>query len=210
MSTRDFDIISLDIETSGSESEEHTILSIGCVRLSDLTPYYADVRHDSLVVAPAAMRVNGINITEVASQENRQTLTQVDKQFREWLKSDSFYEEGKKYALIPMGMNVGTFDMEFVREHLPKSADLFGYRSLDLNALIFADALRRGEKFQTVKRAAKVLGMSYAQEHVPHLKPHHALYDAYSNIGVLNYLVNPEVSSSVGPVAWEGGKPFHV
>lgn len=209
MSERDFDIISLDLETSGTE-DEHTILSIGCVRLSDMTSFYADVRHESLVVTPKSMQINGIDIMQVANQENRQTLTQVDKQFREWLKSDPFYQEGKKYALIPMGMNVGTFDMRFVKKHLTKSADLFGYRSIDLNALIFTDAFMRGEKFQTVKSAAKVLGTTYAQEHVPHLKPHHALYDAYSNIGVFNYLVNSEFSGKLGPVAWEGGKPFDV
>jgi len=206
---KDFDLISLDLETSGSESTEHTILSIGCVRLSDLESFYADVRHESLMVTPKAMQVNEIDITQVANQEGRSTLSQVDKKFREWLRSDPFYKEGKHYNLIPMGMNVGTFDMEFVRPYLPKSADLFGYRSLDLNALIFVDAVMRGCKFETVKNAAKMIGTSYAHEHVPELKPHHALYDAYSNIGVFNYLVNSEFSGQLGPVVWEGGKSYN-
>ncbi|KKL89330.1 hypothetical protein LCGC14_1915790 [marine sediment metagenome] len=205
---RDFDIISLDLETSGTDEEETTILSIGCVRLSDLQPFYADIRHKSLTVVPEAMRVNGIDITKVDGP-TRQPLSKVDEAVRAWLRSDEFYQEGKTYTLVPMGMNVGTFDMEFVREHLPKSAALFGYRSMDLNSMIFAEAVRTNVPFKHVKRAAKMIGTSYAHAHVPNLGPHHALWDAYSNIGVFHYLEDAK-ANTVGEVVWEGGKPSNV
>ena len=205
---RDFDIISLDLETSGTDENETTILSIGCVRFSDNKSFYADVRHKSLNVTPEAMRVNGIEITTV-DDPKRIPMGGVDIDFRAWLRSDQFYKEGKTYTLIPMGMNVGTFDMKFVRKYLPKSAALFGYRSMDLNAMIFAEATRTDVPFRQVKRAAKVLGTSYAHDHVPDLGPHHALWDAYSNIGVFHYLEDAK-ARQVGEVAWEGGAPANV
>ncbi len=206
---RDFDIISLDLETSGTKTgEDHTILSLGAVRVSDLEPFYADVRHKSLVVCPEAMRINGIDITKV-DDTRRMTMHRVDEAFREWLKSDPFYKEGNRYTLIPMGMNVGTFDMDFVRKYLPKSADLFGYRSMDLNSMIFEEADERGVTFKSVKQGAKVLGTSFAHAHVPELGPHHALWDAYSNIGVKSYIREAR-GQKIGEVVWEGGAPTNV
>ena len=200
---RDFDIISLDLETSGVDIHESTILSIACVRLSDHKSFYADIRHKSLGVTPEAMRVNGIDIKTV-DDAARRPISKVDLEFREWLRSDPFYQEGKTYTLIPMGMNVGTFDMKFVRMYLPKSAALFGYRSIDLNALAFAEAVRRNVEFKLVKEAAKVLGTTVAHENVPELGPHHALWDAYSNIGVFSYLTHI-TAEKIGEVVWEGG-----
>lgn len=205
---RDFDIISLDLETSGDKKETSTILSIGCVRLSDLKPFYADIRHKSLEVTPEAMRINKIDIMQVDGN-TRIPMSELDVLFREWLRSDPFYKEGKTYTLVPMGMNVGTFDMEFVRKYISKSAALFGYRSMDLNTMIFEEAVRTDVPFKQVKRAAKVLGISYAHAHVPDLGPHHALWDAYSNIGVFNYLTYAK-ATNIGEVPWEGGAPTNV
>lgn len=203
MSKRDFDIISLDIETSSSDVETGTILSIGCVRLSDLEPFYADVRHNRVTVTPEALRANSIDVCTL-DNKSRESLSTADQRLLNWLKSSGFYRDGKKYCIIAMGMNVGTFDMPFVRKYLPQSASLFGNRSLDLNALLFADALIRDVEFYDVKRAAKSIGTSFAHDRVPDLKPHHALYDAFSNIGVFNYLLDAR-AKSVGEVVWEGG-----
>lgn len=205
---RDFDVVSLDLETSGLDFEKHTILSIGCVRLSDMQNLYTEVRHKNLIVDPAAMKVNGIDITKV-DDAKRIPINFLDSMLRGWLKSDKFYKEGKTYTLIPMGLNVGSFDMKFVHKYLPKSAALFGYRSIDLNTLVFEEAIRRDVDFKYVKEAAKTLGMTYAHEHVPDLGPHNALWDAYSNIGMFNYLTNMK-AEKIGEVNWEGGKLANV
>lgn len=62
---RDFDVISLDIESSGSNADTDALLSIGCVRLSDMQSFYAEIRHTSFMVTPEAMRVNGMDITRL-------------------------------------------------------------------------------------------------------------------------------------------------
>ncbi len=200
---RDFDIISLDIETSGLDENVHSLLSIGSVRRSDMKSFYVEVRHDLLTVTPQAMQVNGMDIAKI-NDSTRSSLAEVDLLFCEFLKSSKFYRAHQKYTIIPVGMNVGSFDMQFIKKYLPVSASLFGYRSIDLNALVFEEAIRTDSSFSQIKETAKVIGTSYAHAHVPELGPHHALWDAYSNIGVLEYLVNIK-STQVGEVAWEGG-----
>jgi hypothetical protein len=202
----DFDLISLDIESSGSEVAIHSLLSIGCVMASDMSSFYAEVRHENLMVSPEAMRVNGLNITKVDRVE-LETAQQVDERLYAWAKHSPLYKEGKRYNLIPVGLNVGAFDMPFVRKWLPKSAALFGRRSIDLNALIFMDAVRHQTSFQSTKHAAKTIGHSFALGYAPTLLPHHALHDAYMNLGILEYVMGDLVGSkfSIGEVAWEGG-----
>lgn len=202
MST-DFELISLDLETSGSNCEEFTILSMGLVRLSDMSSFYQEVRHDSLMVSPEATRIHNLDLS-TRDDRNLPTMFQADIALREWITQGK--DAPKKNYLIPMGMNVGTFDMAFVRKYLPKSADLFGYRSLDLNAILFLDSLIKGRSYEKTKKAAKMVGDSYAHHYVPDLKPHNALYDAFSNVGVLHFVAETELGAvGVGLGSWEGG-----
>ena len=219
---RDFDIISLDIETSGTDPEKHALLSIGCVRLSDLESFYAEVIHKELLVSPESFRVHGLDIRNIDGRDStggalpeipnpgkRLSVEQTDQELFNWLKSDKFYREGKKYTLIPMGMNVGSFDMQFVRKWLPKTFALFGYRSIDLNSLIFLDSVRSETDFYTLKKAAKALGRSYALAKCPeeYRQAHNALYDAFSNVGVFTYVGEDLCGTKIamGEMNWEGG-----
>lgn len=203
---RDFDLIALDGEMSGSDASVHSLLSIGCVRVSNMDKFYAEIRQHEFMVNPEAMRVNGLNIL-TRDDAILETAEQVDERLSIWLKQSPFYQEGKKYNLIPVGLNVGAFDMAFVRKFLPKSAALFGYRSLDLNALIFADAIRHQTTFKSLKHAAKEIGKSFAHHYVPDLAPHNALYDAYMNVGMLEYALGDLSGEkiSLGEAIWEGG-----
>jgi len=107
-------LISLDIESSGSDYTKHNLLSIGCVRVSDMAYFYAEIKQHDILVTPEAMRVNGLDITKM-DNERLETLDQVDERLMVWLKQSPFYKEGKRYNLIPVGLNVGSFDMQFVR-----------------------------------------------------------------------------------------------
>ena len=210
---RDFDIIAFDIETSGvgkphpvfnEDGQPYALLSIGAVRLSDFQTFYVELKYDSLLVSPEATRIHGIDLSTLDG-EGKVTPHNADLMLRDWLKSDPYYKEGKHYTLIPMGFNVGSFDMDFIREWSPKSADLFGYRSMDLNALLFDEAVQKGQSFYQVKKQAKHLGETFAIYHFGENKPHHALYDAWVAMGVYHYLHGTE-PKKVGEAQWEGGK----
>jgi len=205
---RDYDIIAIDGEMSGSDVTQHALLSIGCVRVSDMNNFfYEEIKHTNLVVAPEALRVNKLEISQV-DREGLKSAEEVDIELVNWLQGSPFYKEKCKYTVIPMGFNVGCFDMPFVRKFLPKSASIFGNRSLDLNALLFADGLKHGSRFKNLKHAAKLVGKAFASHYVPNLLPHHALYDAYVAIGVLEYIIgdlSKAGSPEIGSILWEGG-----
>ena len=220
----DFDIISVDIEAGGvgkplavlsPDGQPYPLLSIGCVRLSDFSTFYAEIGYENMTVTPESMQIHGLNVANMNTKPTKlrkDTLPnakRVDLRLVEWLKSDKYYKEGKKYCLLPMGMNVGSFDMQFVHYWLPKSGELFGYRSIDLNALTFLEAWQTDEAtFDKIKDAAKTIGHSFALAHMGQKLAHHALYDAWTNIGYFNYLIDAEKSPmTVGQVTWGGGKP---
>lgn len=68
--------------------------------------------------------------------ESAPSAEEVDELFFRWLIEQGAQERRK--LVIPVGMNVGSFDMPFVTELLPKSAALFTRRSVDLNGLCFS------------------------------------------------------------------------
>lgn len=221
---RDFDIISLDIETGGvgkpfavlaPNGQPYPLLSIGCVRLSDFQTFYTEIGYETMTIMPESMQVHGLNAANLNSKstkfrkEKLPTAKEVDDMFVEWLKLDPMYREGKRFTLIPMGMNVGSFDMQFVHYWLPKAGDILGYRSVDLNSPTFIEAWMHEEAtFETMKEAAKALGHSFAINHFGKKLEHHALYDAWVNMGYLHYLVDVDhAPMTVGKVEWQGGKP---
>ena len=175
MSVIDFTPISLDIETSTDTEGTGVILSIGLVDFLSSEAKSYDIRHDVFTIKPESMRVNQINILEV-DREDRISLEGADFSLGSWLESFNYPK--------PFGMNVGTFDMLFVKKQLPKVASLFGYRSIDLNALIFAEALKHNVDFRSVKEKLKN-GAYLAVKNKFGGKEHEALFDAYMNCYVL-------------------------
>ena len=188
--------LSLDIETSTSDPNTGTILSLGIIRFDTGETKYWNIRHELLSVSPQAMAVNQIPVTELNSPE-RKTLFTVDKEFREFVASI------KPLRCIPMGMNVGSFDMSFVHKYLPKAANDIGYRSLDLNSLIFARANPDKKDFMDVKRRVQKAAYEFAKQRAPDLSKHHALFDCYMNCYVFYELTGerPEWFGPINPVA---------
>lgn len=177
-------IISLDIESSGREWQKHALLSIGIVD-SKGAEFYVELKHLSLEIEPQAMRVNQMPISQIdidSKEPPRFTPKKADAEMLAWLNE----RLGPKDQGIPMGLNIGSFDMPFVRRWLPRAAARLSYRTMDLNALMFNRSLQTGEDFFTLKHRLKVTANLYAQEKVPLLVQHNALFDAHSNWGMLN------------------------
>ena len=103
------------------------------------------------------------------------------------------------YKLIPVGFDVGAFDMPFVKATLPKLSKLFGRQSLDLNSICFGLSVARaagpedsGDEMQRWKRSS----ISYAHEKLSDATysnregwwEHNAGYDAAEGLLALQYL----------------------
>jgi hypothetical protein len=102
---------------------------------------------------------------------------------------------------VPVGLNVGGFDMPFVRKFLPESSSLISRRSLDINALCFAfedaQVTYHGERltFSKWKEVAK----DNAEELLGHSNWHDALYDARAALEAYNFLTGAFRSIDYSP-----------
>lgn len=190
------ELISLDLETSGKDIESGvTILSIGIIHLKSQKTYYAEAKHDLLMVEPSASRVhkldmNSLDIAPIAGSfiaQDRKRLSKIDLECRQWLQETTGITEQNK--LIILGWNVASFDMPFVRKFLPKTAGQINRRSIDLNALCFLEDCRHGRGLQETKGMLK--------RDIENTNPHDALADAIWSAKIFEELVkNQEINAT--------------
>lgn len=82
------------------------------------------------VTDPKAMRVHGISDKAIATAS---PAPEVDGRLRAFLLANG--ADPRKKTIEPVGWNVVGFDMPFVRDALPRSAELISRRGVDLNAV---------------------------------------------------------------------------
>ena len=135
--------------------------------------FVSDIRPIFFRFSEEARKVNGFTDERVRAA---QQPAAVDNHLYEWL-----VEHGAKpKSLVPVGFNVGNFDMIYVRYYLPRTASLFSYRSVDLNAIVFTLAQVLGKNWKDIKTDAKKFAANP--------KPHDALADAVEALDCWNYL----------------------
>lgn len=182
--------VGLDIETSTSDASTGELLSIGVVDFFNFeNKAYYEVHHKRLTVEPEAMRVNKIDVCTLDGA-NKESLYTIDNSLFVW-----FTEAKSRYAtnhIVPVGFNVGSFDMPFVRKYLPITGGILKYRSIDLNALCFARALQQAYAFDTVKKRIKRSAVDQAKKILPQYDEHNALFDAMVAVFVLQDFTSSE------------------
>jgi len=188
------EIVSLDLEMSGSLANGGTILSIGIYHPKTQTTFYEEARHDFLVVEPEASRVHGLNmreldIVQIADRDrsiykvtqDRKRLSIIDKECREWLQ----YNTGivKQNQLIALGFGIAKYDMSFVEKFLPKTYGQFSNKTVDLNSLSIAADCKHDRELGETKEITKQLA------HLKNEYPHNALSDAIWSWKVFKELI---------------------
>lgn len=179
--------VSLDIETSTSEKEKGVVLSVGMVDFRSGNESYWQITHDIYPIKPESMVVNKIDLLSWVGLGQADTEPHI----QAYLEGLRDYH-GSRY-LIPMGLNIAGFDMTYLRYHFqPETLSLLGYRSIDLNALIFREADVREETFQDTKNKLRRVGNEMTKKFLGdrELEQHHALYDAYFNCFVYSLLTD--------------------
>jgi len=171
MKTEDFRIISLDTETSSNSPDTGTILSIGLVDYESKLTFYSEVRHESLMVNPQAMATNKIDITKVNNLRNP-TLENLDRMIVDWL-----IPLGERQP-IPLGLNVASFDLTFIKRYLTRTAARLGYRAIDINSLIYTGAAQDSSSFNKVRYPIMQEAERKTRTYYKEYKQHHALSDA--------------------------------
>ena len=186
-------LIGLDGEMSDSDLDKGAVL----IQIGVCDDY--DHTFESLIGHEA-----GWYKTEKASSVHRipnedilaaEPADQVDRRLRRWLE-DRLFEAADRNEhtglrpFIPVGWNVGGFDMPFVRAFLPQSCELISRRSLDLNALCYAFEDAR-VTYQGERRSFhgwKKLAHNHAGNILGEPNWHDALFDAQAALQAYNFL----------------------
>lgn len=175
----------LDTETTGTHPDSE-IIQIGIYIFNYHASKY-DVGHrGNFHFEPKAFEVNGFTFKRIY---DGMPAFEVDEQLEEIMLQASKNLEVPLRNFIPVGFNVGSFDIPLIRRTFPRFSTLLSYRTLDLNAVL-ACSYRTKSRFDAAKKAAK----AYADEMLTHgtivgaTVAHDALYDAAQAIFVLRYL----------------------
>ena len=178
----------LDLETSGTDSRKHSILSIGMVvssgNIEDYQSFYREIRYDELLIVPEAISVNKFSFTE---QTGRINLNHVDEEARIFVRKH--FPDAKVQVI---GLNVGFFDLQFVYQHMPKLAEISSYRSVDLNSIMYILAEKHSMNFKDFKMKISDKAHKTVQEMALGVEKHNALYDAVFNM-CLYYLLKEDI-----------------
>jgi len=131
--------VSLDLETSGTDHDLSVPIQVGLA----LGCYESDTK-GSLIGGwdwekwewdERAAQVHNIDQDTLTGYPS---VGMVDGMMAHWLWGRlPTHARDRRSFVVPLGWNVASFDMPFVRKHLPILANLFAYRSIDLNAICF-------------------------------------------------------------------------
>ena len=131
----------------------------------------------------------------------------VDRRLRRWLEArlseaQARHEHTGIRPFIPVGWNVGGFDMPFVRTTLPESCGLISRRSLDINALCFAfeDARVTYHGERKSFDGWKKLAIEYAGSTFDTPRWHNALFDAQAALEAYNFLTGSFAFNDYSPL----------
>ena len=176
--------LGLDGEMSSSElSEGGKLIQIGISTLDGNNRSYT-MNPGECQWSEEAEAVHGLPLELVQSFR---PAAEVDEDLYEFLMSIGA-DPKRRSKTIPVGFNVGAFDMPFVKDSLPKSYSLFSRKTVDLNALCFAldYSVDNGHvvNAETWKKRAK----AYAVEKIGMENQHDAGWDSLMHIYCFEYL----------------------
>lgn len=186
-----FEFWGLDLETSGTNPNLHAPIQVGLVaptgkmfvsniggwKFRSAEEYY--FQQITPIWDEDAAAIHGITQDElIAAPYSFQIASSAASFVREQSKVD-------KTNRIMVGWNVASFDLDFLRHHMVRLADVFAYRTVDLNALCFTIS-HQSEKhtFDTLKTQA----MEAAVEAIGYEDRHDALWDAQAALVSFQYL----------------------
>ena len=165
--------ISFDLETSSSDPNHGEILTLGAVNFHTGEELYLEFKHPfGLWIEPKAIEVNKVSVAQLYRVGT--TYEEGDTKVLEWLK-----RQGAEVKAL--GLNVGSFDLAFLKGRLPKSSKAFGYRCVDLNSVFESAAWENAASFESIQQQALRRASEWAEKKKPELYHHHALFDCYTN-----------------------------
>ena len=178
----------IDIETSGTDPVKHSILSIGITvsfnGLEDFQSFYREITYDELIVMPNSIKVNKIDLS---NQSGKISVKKADEEAASFIKKH-YHDELKP---MPVGLSVGSFDMQFIKRQMPNLSNKLNVRSVDLNSLIYLYAEKHSINFTEAKESLSNTAIIKTNSLGLGVEKHNALYDAVYSLAL--YLEIKEV-----------------
>lgn len=175
-----YNYIGLDIETSGTELNGGArIIQIG-ICLPNKETYVSYINPGEMVWSDEAEQIHKISHQTVI---NSQLAIDVDKIVYQFLVDNGISPDSRSKN-IPVGWNVASFDMPFLKYSLPKTHSLFSRRAAELNSICFALEGKNGRNSDTWKKNSK----KYAVEQIGSDNAHDAGWDALMSLYCFEYL----------------------
>lgn len=167
-------MIVVDVETTGTNPEKHSIISIGAVDFDHPTDqFYQECRvWEGAHVEPAAMAVNGMTDEQIRDPKKPEEGETV-KEFFAWLQT----RENMLLAGHNPMFDLGFLQAAAARHHIDFT---IAHRSLDLHTLAYAHMVQHGQN-PPLKNGKSDLNSDTAMEYVgipAEPKPHIALNGA--------------------------------
>lgn len=194
-------MIIVDVETTGTNPEIHSLVSIGAIDLSKPDIQFSDECRvwDGAHIDDEALKVNGFSREQV-SDPQKKTEKEMVELFLAWLE-----ERGD---MIILGQNV-FFDVEFIKEGANRGglANTLSRRIVDMHSICFAHMIRRGIVPPTLNRKT-ALDSDRIMEYVgipKEPKPHRALNGALWEAEAFSRLLFDKIlfsQFSTFPIPW--------
>ncbi len=177
----------LDIEASGTEYDEHSIVSLGALDLNNPeNRFYEECRiWDGAGIMDGALEVNGFTREEIVDP-TKQTEAELIQKFIDWAEP----LEDRTFG----GQNI-SFDRDYVKAASERAGlnYTFAYRTIDSHSLAWMHMIKRGEKPPVDvehKRSALNLDAVLNYCGIPEEpQPHNALTGALSHAEVISRLL---------------------
>jgi hypothetical protein len=172
--------IGLDGEMSSAElSLGGRLIQIG-LALNTGATYGSMINPGEMLWDERAVAVPGFTRADIPAEENWE---RVDQEAYDFLESQGVNVK-RRNKNVPVGWNVGAFDMPYVRETLPKTYSLLSRRTVDLNVLCFLLDGKDNLNFDSWKKRSK----QYAIEKIGYDNAHDAVWDAQMSLYCFEYL----------------------
>lgn len=175
----DYKHVALDFETSGLRPEDgHVPMTLGFAWRNENGDLES---HMFKIQLPGPFQVEALTVNNLSYQSLRDgSAADYDFAICKFLQSrfgDIFKMKGQ---LVPVGWNVGSFDMRFMHKYFPEAAKFFSHRPLELNTMAFC--IEEMFNFQ-FKKDAKQRAMQFLGEN----NWHNAEFDAKASLLVFEY-----------------------
>jgi len=178
-------MIVVDVETTGLNPYKNSLVSVAALDFNNpKNTFYVECRvdHDAEIEFEA-LKVNGMSVNQIRDF-SRPSVEQTLRQFIEWTKSCT--------NLTFAGENPAT-DKEFLRVACEKHgiAWNFGYRTVDLHSLAYAELLKKGIELNADNKLSNLsLSTTLQMLGLPEQpKPHNSLTDAKMEAEAISRIV---------------------